>query len=167
VELHDSLPSEQGHASPAQPSLAGLQDLVQTLNNIGHAIRSSVCANKLEIKSYSFTPYNRNSSKPTPYLNNELNPNPECWKHILELASKKKGSIIYHYRAVECLSKTDGRNTPGYDQQAFIAEPGISTTRSNQTATAYLAVRIKEFKHKTAIAKGKSDPAIIRKGLSK
>ena len=95
--------------------------------------------------------------------------NNEFWKKIgiLTEQGKKMDSLFWRIMAVELISKSNGRTTPGIDGISFKSLPIIALPTSKEAAlnVKYIRDLITKLKSDLSLAKGKTDQAIRRKGL--
>ena len=109
------------------------------------------------------------SKKPTGRLGWELKDretlsNKRQWAPILELSGEKMKELVWKILAVEMVSKSNGAHTCGCDGQAFKI---VGTKASSDSkALKNLSGSIKGANKILSIAKGKTDQAIHRKGLT-
>ena len=87
------------------------------------------------------------------------------WKNILQLAGEGMSSLILKVYAVELISKSEGKCTPGLDSKAF--DIVNKTFESDQKSLKYLDKQIINCKNIIKLKNDRVDQAIKRKGLGK
>src|SRR4030095_3635942 len=73
-------------------------------------------------------------------------------------------SILYKIKAIDEITHSEGRFTPGVDNVCFKAE--LRKAKSEEDALKILESKIIKAKHIISIAKGKTDQSIARKGIN-
>jgi retron-type reverse transcriptase len=89
--------------------------------------------------------------------------NPLKWRDILEIAGTVVHSLITRLYAIELISESEGKLTPGLDGKAFVLVP--PSFEEKIKAMKYLEPKIKDLKTKIKLYYDKTDQAIRRKGL--
>lgn len=104
-----------------------------------------------------------NTKRPKPLVDREKIKNPNHWDEILKEAELTMDSLLTKVWAVELVSVSKGRETPGVDNLCFLTVPRAVKTKTN--ALEYLKDLIRKLKYDINLSQGATNQAIQRKGL--
>jgi len=105
----------------------------------------------------------RNSKRPTPLIDRKKLKNKDHWLEILNESQRTMDSLLTKLWAVELVSTSNGRETPGIDGLSFFTVPRV--IKSKVVALKYLHDLIKKLKHDLSLSEKYTNQAIRRKGI--
>lgn len=118
---------------------------------------------EVSIKSEEFMVYNtRNKCSNT--IRSKVE-NSELWEEIMAEAKNNLENIIFKVWAVQLISKTNGAQTPGMDNQAFKTKTSLFDEKEIVSARLYLESRYNYYKRIVSLYSGRNDQTIQRKGI--
>lgn len=104
----------------------------------------------------------RNSKRPTPLIDRKKLKNKDHWLEILNESQRTMDSLFTKLWAVELVSTSNGRETPGIDGFSFLTVPRV--IKSKAVALKFLHDLIKKLKYDISLSEGYTNQAILRKG---
>ena len=105
----------------------------------------------------------RNSKRPTPLIDRKKLKNKDHWLEILNESQRTMDSLLTKLWAVELVSTSNGRETPGIDGFSFLTVPRV--IKSKAVALKFLHDLFKKLKYDLSLSEGYTNQAIRRKGI--
>ena len=105
----------------------------------------------------------RNFKRPIPLVDRKKLKRKDHWFEILDESQRTLDSLLTKLWAVELVSISNGRETPGIDGISFLTVPRV--VKSKTVALKYLHDLIKKLKYDISLSEGFTNQAIQRKGI--
>jgi retron-type reverse transcriptase len=105
----------------------------------------------------------RDSKRPAPLIDRKKLKKKDHWLEILNKSQRTMDSLLTKLWAVELVSVSNGRETPGIDGISFFTVPRV--IKSKTVALKYLHDLIKKLKYDISLSEGFTNQAIQRKGI--
>lgn len=105
----------------------------------------------------------RNSKCLTPLIDRKKLKNKDHWLEILNESQRTMDSLLTKLWAVELVSTSNGRETPGIDGFSFLKVPRV--IKSKAVALKYLHDLFKKLKYDLSLSERYTNQAIRRKGI--